>query len=682
MARVTIVGSSTVPLIEDTPDVIQQSVLGSIINGTNIATDIMNTLTNTYSHKVKRAYEYARRDYYYGLPEGSIGRFVVDNDLIKSVLKQFVVLGADEDIEIVAANIDNLDATNFVVEYYRNNNPDFDITNLILPNVTFEYYLNSEGNESPASDPKTFPARVDGITRVIDETHIRVRLYHDQYEENEVTGQNEVVRRWVAWATIPIENSDYNKVIEGIDQYYYFVEYFIFNKVTGTHIGANYVWNYWEGSFRFPELDETREVIDQNYYMPIVPIRINNKMLTGEDSYETRRYKTSKELLNILGIDIHQLHEGVLDNPDVEKIDHAYVVLGANLFSEKKETIRYIHEFIKYLYGANGDSDLIITDETYKIKLTWDKIIALRKSGIIGKVGTVEKEIGIDPTKGRYLRTKKQETSDSYQEFTWYEPVLHNYIYYTSKSVTTALDAIDTDADEAFIIPLNISIVENNLTPIQANTLYYDALKLVFNSYERKRLKWYQTGIFRAVTMVIAVAISIVTYGAGSAFVGMLVGIVINMALEIIYDLVVTIFGEEAGAAVMAVITIIAIYYGYTSGFIPDIGQVINIAINAASFSFGNFIAMKTEEVMEEFREFQETVKEKMTTLEEVQSQFDQKFQKDPLGFYGNVGMVPGQSIDQFYYSKLQLPINYGTSCFELLSNWVDNQLQLPHLMR
>lgn len=679
---VTVVGSTTVPLIEDTPNVVQQSVMGSIVNGTNIATDLMNTLTHTYSHDVRRAYEYAKTKYYYGLPEGSIGRFVVNNDLVISVLKQFVTLGATEDISIVAANIDNLYVNNFAYEYFRNNTTEFNPTGKTLDNVTFEYYLNSEGGEtSDEGVTYTTTAFTDGEIDPINETSFRLRLYAYQ-DRGDPNNSENIIRTWIKWVVINIDHADYNKLRSTLTDYYYYVEYYIFDKTTGIQRDSNFIWNYWVNSQRFVELNVSPDIVDQNYYMPIVPLRINNKMLTEEDSYETTRYKTSKELLNILGLDITQLTKGIVENPDVDKVDHAYVVLGANLFSEKVETIRYIHEFIKYLYGSGEKNSLTIADETYQVKLTWGNIISTIKGGSIGKINSVDKFIGKTENDIKYIRTRKQITTDTYQELTWYEPVLHNYIYKTTKSVTTTLDAINYDNSEAMIIPLNISIVTNNLTALQANTLYYDALKLVFNSYDRQKLKWYQTGLFRAVTMVIAIAISLFTYGAGAALVTALVGVVINMALTFIYDLVLKIFGDDLAPYIMAVIIIVAIYFGYTEGFIPDIGQVVNLAINTASFTFGNIISIEAEDIMSQFREFEEYAKEQMGILETAQAELDNKYQRDPLGFYGSVGMNPNQTIDQFYYSKLQLPITYGTSCYELLSNWVDTQLQLPHLTR
>lgn len=679
---VTVVGSTTVPLIEDTPNVVQQSVMGSIVNGTNIATDLMNTLTHTYSHDVRRAYEYARTKYYYGLPEGSIGRFVVNNALVISVLKQFVTLGVNEDISIVAANIDNLYPNNFAYEYFRNNTTEFNPTNKTLSNVTFERYLNSEGNEtSDEGVTYTTTAYTDGDIDPINETSFYLRLY--AYEDRGDPNNSEFfTRTWVKWVLINIDHSDYNKLRSTLTDYYYYVEYYIFDKTTGVHRGDNFIWNYWVNSHRFVELDVSQDIIDQNYYMPIVPLRVNNKMLTEEDSYETTRYKTSKELLNILGLDIKQLTTGIVENPDVDKVDHAYVVLGANLFSDKPETIRYIHEFIKYLYGSGDKSSLTIADETYQVKLTWGGITSTIKGGSIGKLNSVDKFIGENEFKVKYLRTRKQITTDTYHEFIWYEPVLHNYIYKTAKAVTTTLDAINYDNNEALIIPLNVSIVNNNLTALQANTLYYDALKLVFNSYDRQKLKWYQTGLFRAVTMVIAIAISVFTYGAGAAFVGALFGVVINMVMSFIYDLVLKIFGDDLAPYIMAVIIIVAIYFGYTSGFIPDIGQVVNLAISTATYTFGNIMAIEAEDIMNQFNEFQEYAKEQMGILEATQAELDNKYQRDPLGFYSSVGMMPNQTIDQFYYSKLQLPITYGTSCYELLSSWVDTQLQLPHLTR
>ena len=683
---VTTVGSTTVPLIEDTPDVIKQSVLGSVVGGTNIASDLVKTISNTYSHDVRRAYEYARTKYYYGLPEGSVGRFVVDNSLIKSVLMQFTQLGVNEDIAIVSANLDNLSYHNYGYEYLRINEPMFDSETKILGSVTFERYLNSEGNEtSDEGVSYSGNAYTDGLIDPISDTSFWLRLYTYEQRGDPNNSEN-IIRTWVKWIQITVVNPDYNKLYYSLDEYYYYVEYYIFDKTTGVHKDRNHIWNYWVGSGRFTELTVTKETASQNFYMPVVPIRINNKMLTGEDSYHTTRYKTSKELLNILGLKIDDLHEGILENPDVKDIDHAYVVLGANLFSDKPETIRYLHEFLLYLYGATTGSKLTITDETYETVYTWESIIAERKYGSIGKVGSVTKEISVRKDKWdttpNYFRTRKQMTTDTYLEITWNEPALHNYIYNTGKGVTTALDAINKDSSEAFIIPLNISIVNTKLTSIQANTLYYDSLKLVLNAYDRKKLKWYQTGLFRGFVMVISVAISLFSGGLGMAFFGMVFGAALNLIISMVYKLLIAVFGEDIAGYVAGVIAVVAIYYGYTSGFIADIGQVISIAIQSSSMILEQIIGVQMEEITSNMAEFQEYAKEQMEHLEVVQSELNGKQQVDPLNIFGSVGMIPNQSIDQYYYSKLQLPLDYGTSAYDMLSHWVDSQLTLPHLTR
>ena len=79
--------TQTISLIEDTPDVVRQSITTSLIGNTDIVTDLQNNFLHLFKDDVHRYYRYGRDHFTNGLPEGFMGGIDADEDKILKVLQ-------------------------------------------------------------------------------------------------------------------------------------------------------------------------------------------------------------------------------------------------------------------------------------------------------------------------------------------------------------------------------------------------------------------------------------------------------------------------------------------------------------------------------------------------------------------------------------------------------------------
>lgn len=664
---VTSVATTTVRLIEDTPDVINQSIMGSIQNGTNIANDLLMTITGAYSRNVDRARRYAKEYYTNGLPEGSIGRYSLDEDAVKEVIVNLhPELINGEKIVIVSTGVDTLRVAPLTLEWYLSRNPNFNYE-------TDDIYLYNLNIGTPKDPIYTdFSGKPYRLERINSPTSM-LTVLKGQYL-NTVTGGD---YDYPYYSVAPV-NPSYVQFYNSPDELYIYVSYFI-TDADDKRIGNNKLWSYRVNSNVFPQITPTKDVLEENFYMPVVPLRTNNRMLNADKS--TELYKTSKVLLGMLEIDIEDLSKGIEDNPDIAQIDHAYAVLGANVFSKEQPVLRYLYEFFAQMHAVNGGDagSVNIKDDTYNVVLKWSDTKFSTESGVKTDKGKYHSEVNLGDTDT--IKFIYQVSDDAFLAFTISDLALDNYIYGSGRAATTALDAYNVkDVPEALMIPLNISIITRELTPLEANTLYYESLKLVVNSFDRRKLKWYERGIFKVFTMVVAVAISAITMGAGAAVIALVGGIVVNVAVELVFDIAVAIFGEEVGNIVGAVALVAATIVGSVMGVIPDITQVASIAISAIGTTAQQFIEAELGELQEAIENFETTAEAKTNELKELQNSMDNLVNIDPLAIYSPVNMIPGEPISSYVSSKIELPLQMGTSCYGQLSGWVDSQLQLPSL--
>ena len=343
---------------------------------------------------------------------------------------------------------------------------------------------------------------------------------------------------------------------------------------------------------------------------PAIVLKKNNVYLddnrfTGSDWKTSSAWRTSKQYGNRMKIDIQTIIDKIKDNADQGDIDYAFIQPGVILTSTTQAAKQYFFNYFYNLYNVHPDNKPAYDDwylkashslhSTVKRQLaencpaqsfriydpdnqanSVDMEIAWRYMTYEVKTGTLtdeyEHECGpqelveswyITRTifKEKYDVTKfylrKRLTSTTYAELCivglWHE----NYVYKghsVQSGVWDMFNTPDGDFGTGFIVPLDYGILIS-MGARDRLQLAQEAFHLVFNCYVARKQKWYETGIFRVILVIISAVIIYFSAGTLSGFVSGLFTY-FNAAL------VVTL-GATLAAAVAALITalIVAVVY-------------------------------------------------------------------------------------------------------------------------
>lgn len=417
-------------------------------------------------------------------------------------------------------------------------------------------------------------------------------------------------------------------------------------------------------------------------YYPAIPLRRDSKDLLATANKETELYKTSKKFLTRLGMDIDELGESLNGNTGIKDVDHAYVTFGVSLNTQSEEGKRYLFNFFQYLRGITSAQTTKATFELWKtaflnnqrntppqmnmievystknrennydIKIQWDYIDTTLKSGTVregARAGDVEivmagtrtefsfrsMDFKLDNSK---LYARRQLNENTYEELEIAGLVYDNYIYRGKSVSISAFDAFDDEDEEGFIVPLNQAVLRT-MSLRDTTDLAYQCCHMVLNCYRVVKQKWYQTGIFKVILMIVAVvlmyffppagvalmATTIATTFVVSLIIAKIIAAVLYMLammiiMNILTKVAVKLFGETWGP----IIAMIAMFVAGNWGNITAIGtqgvtvvQVMN-ATTAVLNAYGNYVQQKTLGVYKDIGNLEMEYEKKFKELEEM----------------------------------------------------------------
>lgn len=700
-------------MVEDTPNILTQSVINSIMKDTEIVPDILDNVSGCLASKTNNYHNYAAKEFTNRLPEGSIGYESIPTSKITDALNQ------DRPPKIGYKNL----AIGVIISEFRCDNASFD-------------YLNKTQSTWNSID-ESWEETINGFkytyyfssAKPIDNKTIELTYYYKSYVSNPNGGSSTETN---VYKTLNFTVAEYS--IEPNEEYY-IAEYTVVNLLDATDISEPFYWQYQISSKVHPELDVSTQ--KYSYFMPVVPIRINNVDYTSDNRKDTELYKTSIKLLNKLKVDFLQLGEGINASPDIGEVDHAYFLTGVNPKSNKDGVAEYLYQFFsdmelhsvitkkdfndwfdslsnskrKYYASSPPLNYIDINDETYKTTLSWYYTDRKIVKGSIGKLGSVTKEIignngnlniqiGGSANGGGYhismehpnncIILRKQIDELHYQELTVSGLVFYNNIYATDAS---CISTLKNDDGNEIIIPINVDIIRS-MNKLKANSLMYDALIVVINSYKWVKLKWYQTGFFKIVVAVVAVAITIISYGGLSAVGASLVAlasasatVILTTVLQFVITQIVIaasfkFAAEHLGIEVALVLSIIAMCYGFGSGEIgiPDLPFADKIL--QAGIAMVSAVQDVTVELMQDItsamQSFVSESEEQLEHIQSIQKELNPILQLDPLELYTGVGMLPRETSSEYINRTLSFP-TMNTVGLQSISSYVDNKLNLDN---
>lgn len=664
--------------------------------------NMSKTAMNSHAALVHQIYNYAEKEYTYGLPNGFIvNRELVDTDALKTVIEADLGFEIDIQVAFIDSPNDLMFARAYATEHWGfilddTNEGQGYMTNPPVGRETSRSNGIASGHQSTVLRGETIK---DGRFEI----DISLDYIPERQEDNRTTPA--YYKRY----TITKQISELTWKPD-LNEIFYHVRYVPKGQVD---VGENY-WFYEVGKGTYPELDDISTDRGQPF-MPVIPLRMDNKNLgpefdnigtpdikfkrnaNGDKIFpDTELYRTSKKLLKKSGVNMDDVCKLIHENDQVGDIDDCYITYAIDIRTETKEGKKYIYQFFRELALSNPNkSELKIEDGNYKVHIKYDN------ASLVTKTGSISNDVDLIYTNNGDILTIRKKLSETEYEEIVVTNLLHvNYIYRRHNETTSIEDSAD-DENFGFLIPLQYNLIKEDRSLFGRQDLLDESLVLIFNCYERRKLKWYETGFFKFLVIVVAVALAIWTGGASLFFASLATAISGGILSTIIFiattvgvglliqeglKLAVEYLGPEWAAVLAVVVSIVAIGTGQfglaTESFALLSVDGLLAAISGIAANLSTVYGAEMELVQDELEDFNEQAKKELDELAALEDEL-----RD-VGFISLDSVLTrphqdmfGETPDEFYNRTIHTN-NVGVSTYDLLHSYYDIQLSLPELKK
>lgn len=739
----TTVATTVTRAIEDAnlPDSVRSSVIKAIMDGNPsymMSDYIIDGLSSSVALKVDRMYSYGNRAYYYGNPVSSMVSDLQGQDVVRQVLEQELGLKIDFDYYHYAPPNSIHLAWQRLVERYGYDVASNEIqvvsaqqgAKVYLKDLVAVYTRDTFTHaEAGAFDqwgvsPKAgwTPARKTGLDVYAGATPYEVDdLAAEDYVRVsyafEVTVLKDVEGGQIA--TTELREGSFNLLLDGFvdDGDYYQVRW-----TSGSRVGY---WTYEQGSGLYPDVDDIYLI---NYegigdFYPRMYFRLGKNSLGDADDLSTEAYKTSVKLASYLGMDYDEVVEAINANPDIDDVEQALMFMAVPANTTNELECRYLFDYFTTLYYNSGqqpsgstsllaalaDFDsragqaVTITDKAFTMTLAFQGIGKKRVNGSIGKVGTHSSGTGEVVTTERYRNGRdgiedrdvstfyhyyrKQVSPSYYEEVRVYGLSLRQHIY--GKYSTTG-----EGASENLLIPLDRSVTKL-ITLGDREILYSRAMHYVFNSRIVTKTKWYQSGWFKVVLIIVSIVIIIFTAGsaapaiaaAWAAGITTFTYLILTMIVKaLVVRVIATAIAKRVGGEAALIIATVAAVVGIGTGMMFNTANGALWAQNlmtasSALASAGNAqITTQYNNLLGQYQDFSSYAEEQTKELETATHLLDQNNLLDVYSFINlDIFHKWSEPPDDFYQRTVHSG-NIGTVAFAATENFYELALTLPKL--
>jgi hypothetical protein len=645
----TYIESTTVSIHEELPDTVRQSILTSIIKDRSISDDLNANALNGLGMKVKSYYKYGRDQYHHGLPEGSTELKHASSYAMKLVLD--ILEGEPVVVESLIFSV--ADSNYFAEEYFD-----------VLKTVESTQWEDNSNIRINYTDLTTEVVTVPSVT-------LTARYYHVRYTVQTV------------------------------------VKYFFYISTDTTY-----------------ESLAVTDTVKESQYFPVVPFIRDNVDLSAPNEGDPL-FDTSKKLLKKIGVDFEKVGAGIQENPDIDGVDHAYLVIVAPVQSESKSTQEYLFNYFfrlsqqqtytkadydnweisEILFKPPPPLNRITVKESeniekgignYHTELGFSYIETETVTGSIGKPKTVTRSTVINPRvesdeyayERSYMIWRKQITLTEYTELRVVGLKHVNYVYKTKHIDTSLEDSLSEDNDD-FNLPIHIGVL-SEMTILRQTDVMNDSIRICFNSIEIIKLKWYQTGVFKALIIIVAAVITVmsgdgtgqimtwamaITSASAAAISTLIVAVILTAIINIGIGMLIDVIGEEKVAFLQLVYTIYLISQGDFTSISADLAvQMVSGFTQGLNF----YIKNESHAIMSDYEELLAEQEAQQAELDELIEAFPTSTMLDPMAILDFSTSLQTQFETPTAYFNTRIHTgNIGALLLQDTQFFVDRNLQL-----
>ena len=724
------------------PDAVKIGALKGILSGEQLVENILEEINASIGIKAERMYRYAKASYVHGLPSSSIHFSNAGEAAVREVLTAL----EGQPVTIKYSKYGPLNSLHYgwmaIIEQYGYNPQTNELTVLsaikkypvyladMVVNVAEATVVELENGSldqwgtapSAGYTPKT-PMFSGGseLSKPIRSTPYAVDLSAsvDYLRVDYVWNKDYIHEESLK---IPITGLDVNK------------NYFQAKYVVG---GITKYWRYQDDLGTHPTLDALFSTTQDSLgkFFPFVYFRHKKKSVAKDPN--SVEYKSSTKLMKYLGMNYGDLAESINQNPDIDDVEQALFMMGVPADTTNEVEQRYLFDFFNRAYvesggmvrsssvkiaglfsatsttGRGAETSIVIEDARSKMTLGMTGLYRHKKVGVIAPVGRHSSECvvqkvtntaiayvdGFDTVGSPYTWEskvpchyyRKQLTAGIYEELQVYDL---NMSYRVWKDYETTSD----EDKKILLVPVDHSITEN-YSASDREELYARSFHYVFNSRVVTKIKWYQGAFFKFVLIVVAVAITIVTWGTDGGYTlgaALAAGDYLYIAMTVLAFIVksaieaavIKLFVKLAGVEAVLVVAIILAMYGIYSSFdtAPAAGTATtSSAVKGAPWSnqllkissglikeVGSYYTEALQGLQDEYTDFLGQAKKQDEALQTAANLLKDTSILSPF-------VIFGESPDDFFNRTCHAG-NIGIVAIDAIHNYVDIALTLPKL--
>lgn len=722
----TIVGTTVSRVISDEliPDAIKVGVTTSLLKSSDMVEEVLEQVIDSIGIRAERMYRYGKNHYVHGLPSGNflssnLGLSEVTqvlNTIEGSLVTVHYSHFAQPNILHIGwmrliSNFGYVQTTNEIVGLsivfgYPVYLEDLTVK---LPSATASTYTDEALQQwgTPASAGYT-PVRLSAATigylsgvKPVETDALAVNPYV-KVDYSYVIPAGTIINE-VATLLPETVTGTLSITVEGFNEH---VDHFHVKYTVG---GVIKYWMYQSGLGTYPTLDAVfnQPPAINGTFFPVTYFRHNK--VSEISNTTTPEYLTSKKLCKYIGIDFDTLSEDINSNPDIADVQQAMMVFAVPASSTNQIELRYLHKFFSVMFDSdlnkfsslnllnihnvlNSDnstsdsqstvSSLVIQDTRFKVVLRQSGIVKQALIMNIGPVGTYSMLVDETTPDTPVHIYRKQLTDLICEEI---RVVKLEMVYYILGSYTVTADDVDT----ILLIPLDMSIT-STFTVLEREELYARSLHFVFNSAVVVKIKWYQSGFFKILLTVAAIAITLLSavsdggallaalLSGGAAATAAIKVIIIKILVGLAIQFALKLFVKVVGIKIAFIVALAVALYSAKVALAKEVVKGAPTALEYLELSTGLFNAA-SEELESQFIDLDREFK----AFEEYKDAADERLKagNDLLG--SSIRLDPfiifGETPDE-YYNRTTHSGNIGVLSLDAISNYVDISLTLPKI--
>ena len=754
MASRTVVGTSVSRVIDDRllPNSIKAGTLKGILSGDQLVENILEDLIGCVGVRAERMYGYGKDGYVYGLPNSVIHKNTLGVNQLEDVIGEMIGKPVTI-IYNYHSPLNNLHyCWKTLCESYGYNPATNEIESLRVGDYGYVYLLDIQVVVADATDTEILSGSLNqwGIppksgyapsrpVQVFDgDDNLRT---HTPYVVDPSALADYFIITYqihgdIRTFTIPMTTVDPNpNHFQAL--YSYDIELLstipsLAKTVNQTEdIPLPYIvktkqygyFTYKDGEGTYPSLDEiyTTEHTGLGSFFPRAYFRFGKQPVSTDANSE--EYKSTKKLLKYLGMDYADVTASINENPDIADVESAFLTFAVPANTTNPLEQRYLFEFFKtnYIAGVSGgvfnenfvngkqvnnprNHSIVIEDARFKIGINFADLNKKYKVGSIGPVGSFSSSIETQRV-SEFITSLDLESSTGYTT----TEQLHDYpVFCYQKQISTGVyeeirvvnltttyfiwgsyaDMAD-GIEPTLLIPLDHSITDKYTVP-QREKLYARSLHFVFNSRVTTKIKWYQTGLFQMILIVVAVIITVLIDGAdGGSLIGMAAAGTLTLEILVMKMVVALILGVIAHYAFKLFVKLVGPKWGMV---IAVVAAVYSLGSQGSTTVFGTEGLPWASQMLSVSTGLMNAVtadlKEEMIGLYKEQQEFnlfaqDQYKELEDMNkiLNHNNWMAPfialGEKPQDYYYRTCHIG-NPGAVCIDMIHNYADYALRKP----